>query len=184
MGTNGTHQLCSSWGSWKSSLSITSFDLRSYLLRSSWCYHSHTRHAKGLGLSESTDFLNLSYTGIEPKCSDTKNSSSPCNWPDLTPILCYLYATAPNCTNGSGKCEMILGAPPGVELIDVKLHGEEVIPFSVPFQSFWLHHRESLCLVSLYVYLFFWWGWGLNSGLCFCKAGVLPLEQCLQSILL
>jgi hypothetical protein len=33
-------------------------------------------------------------------------------------------------------------------------------------------------------FFFFWWDWGLNSGLCSCKAGILPLEPLLQSILL
>jgi hypothetical protein len=28
----------------------------------------------------------------------------------------------------------------------------------------------------------FWWDWGLNLGLCSCKAGALPLEPCLQSL--
>jgi hypothetical protein len=32
--------------------------------------------------------------------------------------------------------------------------------------------------------LFFWWEWGLNSGLCTCKACTLPLEPHLQSIFL
>jgi hypothetical protein len=31
---------------------------------------------------------------------------------------------------------------------------------------------------------FFWWDWGLNSGHHVCKAGILPLEPHLQSILL
>jgi hypothetical protein len=31
---------------------------------------------------------------------------------------------------------------------------------------------------------FFWWDWGLNSGLCTCKAGAVPLEPHLHSILL
>jgi hypothetical protein len=31
---------------------------------------------------------------------------------------------------------------------------------------------------------FFKWDWSLNSGLCACKAVVLPLESHLQSILL
>jgi hypothetical protein len=30
----------------------------------------------------------------------------------------------------------------------------------------------------------FWWEWGLNSGLCACKAGTLLLEPHLQSTLL
>jgi hypothetical protein len=34
------------------------------------------------------------------------------------------------------------------------------------------------------VVVLFWWGWGLNSGLCGCKAGALLLEPHLQSILL
>jgi hypothetical protein len=32
--------------------------------------------------------------------------------------------------------------------------------------------------------LFFWWDWGLNSGLHACKGGTLLLEPHLQSILL
>jgi hypothetical protein len=38
-------------------------------------------------------------------------------------------------------------------------------------------------IFSIY-YLFFWWDWYLNSGLHDCKAGALPLEPHLQSILL
>jgi hypothetical protein len=30
--------------------------------------------------------------------------------------------------------------------------------------------------------LLFWWGWGLNSGHCTCKAGILLLESYLKSI--
>jgi hypothetical protein len=32
--------------------------------------------------------------------------------------------------------------------------------------------------------IFFWQDWGLNWGLHTCKAGALPLQPCLQSILL
>jgi hypothetical protein len=34
------------------------------------------------------------------------------------------------------------------------------------------------------IFFFFLWNWSLNSGLCTCKAGALPLEPHLQSILL
>jgi hypothetical protein len=30
-------------------------------------------------------------------------------------------------------------------------------------------------------FLFFWWGWGLNSGLYAYKAGALPVQVCLVS---
>jgi hypothetical protein len=36
----------------------------------------------------------------------------------------------------------------------------------------------------LIFYLFFWWDWGLTSGLHTCKVGTLLLEPHLQSILL
>jgi hypothetical protein len=38
--------------------------------------------------------------------------------------------------------------------------------------------------IYLSLHLFFWWDWGLNSGLCAGKAGALLLEPHLQSILL
>jgi hypothetical protein len=36
----------------------------------------------------------------------------------------------------------------------------------------------------VFFYLLFWWGWGLNSGLCACKIVILLLKPHLQSILL
>jgi hypothetical protein len=30
--------------------------------------------------------------------------------------------------------------------------------------------------LGFFIYLFFWWDWGLNSGLCACKVGSLLLE--------
>jgi hypothetical protein len=39
-------------------------------------------------------------------------------------------------------------------------------------------------LFYFYLFIFFWWDWGLNSRLHTCKAGSLPLEPNLQSILL
>jgi hypothetical protein len=37
---------------------------------------------------------------------------------------------------------------------------------------------------NLFFFFFFWWNWSLNSGLCTCKAGALPFQPQLQSILL
>jgi hypothetical protein len=37
------------------------------------------------------------------------------------------------------------------------------------------------CTVKSYWFIYFWWYRGLNSGLCTCKAGTLPLEPQLQS---
>jgi hypothetical protein len=31
-------------------------------------------------------------------------------------------------------------------------------------------------------FFFFWWDWGLNSGLHACNVGILPIEPYLQSI--
>jgi hypothetical protein len=41
------------------------------------------------------------------------------------------------------------------------------------------YHVDSWKMVSFIN--FFWWNWGLNSGLCTCKAWALPLEPCFQS---
>jgi hypothetical protein len=45
------------------------------------------------------------------------------------------------------------------------------------------HYKKPLGVWHVFFFLF-WWDWGLKSGLCSCKAGSLPLEYCLQSILL
>jgi hypothetical protein len=37
---------------------------------------------------------------------------------------------------------------------------------------------------SLFIHFFFWWDWGLKSGIHTYKAGILLLEPHLQSILL
>jgi hypothetical protein len=42
-----------------------------------------------------------------------------------------------------------------------------------------VHHKKALEFRDF----FFWWDWGLNSGLCICKAGALQLEPHFQSIL-
>jgi hypothetical protein len=47
-----------------------------------------------------------------------------------------------------------------------------------------LNYSHELPGPGMNLLFFFWWTWGLNSQLCTCKAGALPLEAHLQSILL
>jgi hypothetical protein len=63
-------------------------------------------------------------------------------------------------------------------LIDLRLFNF-LLHFQISIESLFLSWGLSILL------FFFWWGdLGLNSGLCTCKAGTLPLERHLQSIFL
>jgi hypothetical protein len=49
-----------------------------------------------------------------------------------------------------------------------------------PFrESLQMHSQKPIC-AFIYLFIYFWWDWGLNSGLCTYKAGGLLLEPHLQ----
>jgi hypothetical protein len=62
------------------------------------------------------------------------------------------------------------------------LWGMESAWFPVPSKVSWGVHGFAICLIFLFFFSF-WWFWGLNSGLCTCKAGALLLVLHFRSIL-
>jgi hypothetical protein len=49
--------------------------------------------------------------------------------------------------------------------------------------GFEAHNLTTFSLDYPFSFFFFWWDWSLNLGLCTYKAGTLPLEPYLQTIL-
>jgi hypothetical protein len=70
-----------------------------------------------------------------------------------------------------------------VKVMNRKWHGASDTSWVI-FQSVNILGEKVNLTPPLYLFLFFWWDWSLNSELHTCKTGALPLEPHLQSLLL